>query len=239
MFSSLPQFYQSTEWRTFRAALIGERMKRDGAVICEFSGKMIVNNYDIVLHHIKPLTMQNVNDYSVSLNPENIMIVCQEAHNEIHKRFGYCTERKVYLVWGSPGSGKSTFVNSLKGNSDLVVDMDLIWQCITGHEKYCKPKALKQNAFALRDCLVDQVKTRAGRWEKAWVLTGGALRGERERMAKMLGAELIHIDTDRETCLSRIYSDNGRTQAQKDEWAGYVDKWWQYYQPETDVHSAQ
>ena len=89
MFTSLPQFYNSTEWRTFRAGLIQERVNpADGILYDEFNGQPIVNAYDIVLHHIKPLTMANVNDYSVSLNPANIMIVSQRSHNEIHKRFG-------------------------------------------------------------------------------------------------------------------------------------------------------
>ena len=129
LFQNLPQFYNSDEWRKFRKQLIHERTnKADGILYDEFDGKPLLQSYDIVLHHKKPLTMQNVNDYSVSLNPENIMIVSQRSHNEIHGRFGYTTQRKVYFVYGAPCSGKTTFVNNIKGNSDLVVDMDNIWQ---------------------------------------------------------------------------------------------------------------
>lgn len=229
-FQSLPQFYQSTEWRTFRAGEIAARMHADGILYCEHCRKPILQSYDVILHHKQPLTMQNVNDYSISLNPENISIVHAKCHNELHSRFGYCTQRKVYLVYGSPCSGKTTFVDSIKGNSDIVVDMDLIWQCITGREKYFKPNALKTNAFMVRDCLLDMVKTRAGKWEKAYVLTGGAMKGERERLATTLGAEYIHIDTPREVCLERLASDPQRTPEQKQEWMTYIDKWWNEYQ---------
>lgn len=229
-FQSLPQFYQSNEWRSFRVAEIAARMHADGVLYCEHCGKPILQSYDIILHHKQPLTMQNVNDYSISLNPENISIVHAKCHNELHSRFGYCTQRKVYLVYGSPCGGKTTFVDSIKGNSDIVVDMDLIWQCITGREKYFKPNALKTNAFMVRDCLLDMVKTRAGKWEKAYVLTGGALKGERERLATSLGAEYIHIDTPREVCLERLASDPQRTPEQKQEWITYIDKWWNEYQ---------
>jgi shikimate kinase len=231
-FQSLPQFYQSDEWRSFRAAEIAARIGADGILRCAHCGKPILQSYDAIAHHKIPLTMQNVNDYSISLNPENIAIVHAKCHNEIHNRFGYCTQRKVYLVYGSPCSGKTTFVDSIKGNSDIVVDMDLIWQCITGgREKYFKPNALKTNAFIVRDCLLDMVKTRAGKWENAYVLTGGALKGDRERLAASLGAEYIFIDTPREICLERLASDPQRTDEQKREWIVYIDKWWEEYQP--------
>lgn len=229
MFSSLPQFYTSTEWRTFRAALIAERLERDGSIIDEYSGKPILQSYDIVLHHIKPLTMANVNNYSVSLNPANIMVVSQKSHNELHARFGYCTERKVYLVWGSPCSGKTTFINGIKGNSDLIVDMDNIWLCITGGEKYHKPNALKANAFMIRDCLYDQVKTRAGKWERAFVIAGCASGSERERLITSLGAEPIHIDTDKETCLERNIERFKDSPINAALWTSYINDWWEAY----------
>lgn len=230
MFNSLSEFYNSPEWKKFRAGLIQERINpADGVLYCEFSGKPLINAYDIVLHHIKPLTMQNVNDFSVSLNPSNIMIVSQAAHNEIHKRFGFCAQRKVYYVYGAPCSGKTTFVNNIKGNSDIVVDMDNIWQCITGGARYEKPNALKQNAFAVRDCLIDMIKTRAGRWEKAWIIDGGAVRSQRTRMIELLGAEAIYIDTDKQTCLERLYASAERTKEQKTEWEKYINRWFDDY----------
>lgn len=229
-FNSLPQFYNSKEWRGFRQQLIQERTnKADGVLYCEHSGKALIQSYDVVLHHIKPLTMSNVNDYSISLNPANIMIVSQQAHNEIHSRFGYMAERKVYYVYGAPCSGKTTFVNNIKGNSDLVVDMDNIWQCITSGHRYDKPAALKQNAFAVRDCLMDMVRTRAGKWERAFIIDGGAAKGERERKIAILGAEPIFIDTDKETCLKRLYGDCNRLKTHAEEWTTYIERWFEDY----------
>lgn len=230
MFTSLSQFYNSQEWRNFRQGLIAKRVSpTDGCLRCEHSGKVLVNSYDIVLHHKTPLTMKNVNDYAVSLNPENIMIVSQQAHNEIHNRFGYCAERKVYYVYGAPCSGKTSFVNSIKGNSDLVVDMDNIWQCITGGQRYEKPAALKHNAFALRDSLYDMVKKRAGKWERAFIITGGAVKGIREREIASFGAEPIFIDTSEAECLTRLCNASDRTTQQKLEWQDYILQWFKDY----------
>lgn len=230
MFTSLSQFYNSKEWREFRAGLIHARVNpADGILYDEYNGQPLINSYDIVAHHKTPLTMQNVNDFGISLNPENIMLVSQRSHNEIHKRFGYSAQRKAYVVHGAPCSGKTTFVNNLKGNSDLIIDVDNIWQCITGGERYFKPNALKQDMFAVRDCLLDCVKRRVGNWERAWILSAEPFRTPREELAKSCGGELIHIDTDRVTCLERLYRDESRRDVQE-QWQKYIEDYFNRYQ---------
>lgn len=229
MFTSLAQFYNSEIWRAFRLSLIAERTnKQDGILYCQHSGKALLNSFDIVAHHIKPLTMQNVNDYSVSLNPANVLLVSQRAHNEIHARFGYCAQRKVYIVHGAPCSGKSSFVDSIKGNSDLIVDIDNLWEAVTG-KRYYKPPAMKANVFAMRDALLETVKTRAGNWERAFIIEGLPFRAERERRSAIFGAELIHIDTDEETCLKRLQTDDSRREY-ADEWRKYIADYFTRYQ---------
>lgn len=229
MFTSLAQFYASQEWRTLRQLLIAERTNEaDGILYCQHSGKPLLYSFDIVAHHIIPLTMQNVNDYSISLNPENILLVSQQAHNEIHARFGYCAQRKVYIVHGAPCSGKSSFVDSIKSNSDLVVDIDNLWQAVTG-KRYFKPNALKAHVFAMRDTLLETVKTRAGKWERCYIIEGLPFKAERERTRDIFGAELIHIDTDKETCLQRLQADDSRREY-AGEWQKYIDDYFMRYQ---------
>ena len=227
-FESLAQFYNSDIWRKFRLQLIAERLSADGILYCEYSGKPLLKSFDIVAHHKIPLTMKNVNDFSISLNPVNIMLVSQQAHNELHSRFGYCTQRKVYLVHGAPCAGKTSFVNSIKGNSDLIVDIDSIWECISG-KRYEKPNALKTNVFTLRDCLLDMVKTRAGKWERAFVIESASRKSERERKIQMLGAECIHIDTSKEVCIERLYKDESRRDV-REQWLKYIDEYFNSYQ---------
>ena len=234
MFQSLSEFYNSDIWRKFRADLIASRTnKADGVLYCEYSGAPLINSYDIVAHHKQPLTMQNVNDFAVSLNPSNIMLVSQGAHNEIHKRFGHCTERKVYYVYGAPCSGKNTFVDSIKGNSDIVCDIDNVWQCLTGAARYEKPNALRQNVFEVQRCILDMIRNRfprSGGWERAFIIDGGAAKTPRNNRIKELGAEPIFIDTDKATCLQRLANDTTRTQAQKAQWQTYIEKWFAEYQ---------
>ena len=231
-FKNLAQFYNSDELRNFHKKLISDRTnKQDGILYDEITGKPLIKKFDIVAHHKIPLTLSNVNDFSISLNENNVILISQETHNKEHSRFGYVTERKVYLVYGAPCSGKTTFVNSIKGNSDIIVDIDNIWQCITG-KRYEKPKALNTNAFMLRDCLLDMIKTRAGKWERAFIIEGGAVKSDRERKLALYGAEPIYIDTDREECLKRLYGDCNRTREQKKEWEQYIDRWFNDYVPD-------
>lgn len=227
MFSSLSQFYNSKEWRLFRQSLIIERTKEDGFLYDEITGEKLLKPYDVVAHHVKELTLENVNDYNVSLNPENIKLISQRTHNKEHSRFGYMSGRKVYYVYGCSCAGKTSFVNSIKGNSDIVLDMDNIWQCITGGNRYEKPDALKTNAFILRDCITDMIRTRTGKWERAYVIEGGARKSDRERKIALLGAEPIFIDTDKETCLQRLANDD--TRKDKQLWAGFIEQWFEDY----------
>lgn len=230
MWNKLSDFYVSKEWRDMRMQLIVERTHEDGFVYCEYSGKPIYKAWEIIAHHKIPLTMANVNDYSISLNPDNIQLVSHRSHNEIHARFGFMAQKKVYYVYGAPCSGKSTFVGENKGDSDLIVDVDLLWQAITGGGLYEKPDALKAPVFALRDSLLDVVKTRAGKWERAYVIEGGARKGDRERRINALGAEPIFIDADKETCLERLASDDKRVFV-REQWHGYIEEWFRAYQP--------
>ena len=209
--------------------LIEERTnKDDGVLYCQHSRKPLLQSYDIVAHHVKPLTLQNVNDYSISLNPENILLVSQQAHNEIHARFGYCAQRKVYIVHGAPCSGKSSFVDSIKGNSDLIVDIDNLWEAVTG-KRYYKPNAVKANVFAMRDALLETVKTRTGNWERCFIIEGLPYKAERERRRDVYGAELIYIDTDEQTCLQRLQADDSRREYAA-EWRKYIAEYFSRYQ---------
>ena len=73
------------------------------------------------------------------------------------------------------------------------------------------------------------VKTRAGKWGRAWIIEGGARKAERERRIKSLGAEPIFIDTDKETCLNRLANDEKRIKY-VDEWTTYIEQYFNEYQ---------
>ena len=200
----------------------------NGVVYDEFNGEPIYKPYDVIAHHEKPVTMANVNDLSISLNPSNIKLVSHRSHNEIHARYGFGTQKKIYFVYGAPCSGKTTFVRSVKGNSDLIIDIDLIWYSVTGGQMYYKPDALKSAVFAVRDTLYEKARTRAGNWERAYIIDGAALKSERERKIAALGAEPIFINTSKEDCINNLMHDNKRKDV-IEQWQTYIEEWFNKY----------
>ena len=226
-FTSLAQFYNSEIWRSFRLQLMNERAI-NGVIYDEWNGLPIYKTFDVVAHHKIELTLQNVNDVSISLNPENIMLVSHRSHNEIHARYGFMANKKIYYVYGAPCAGKSSFVQTVKGNSDFIIDIDLIWQCVTGGQLYHKPDALKSVVFAVRDQMIDKAKTRAGRWERCYIIEGGAIKSERERKINALGAEPIFINTSKEDCINNLMRDNKRKEVYN-EWLSYINEWFNKY----------
>jgi hypothetical protein len=226
MFRSLAEFYKSHEWEEFRRVLIAERTKDDGFVYDEVTGKPIVRPYDLILHHVEELTPENVNDFSISLNPSNIQIVSHKTHNQIHNKLGYIC-RQVFLVYGSPLSGKSSYVKEVMNEGDLIIDMDRIWSCVSGMDEYIKPPRLNAVVFKIRDTLIEGVKYRLGKWCNAYIVGGYPLQAERERLTKELGAREIYIDSTPEKCKGRLGSD-GRDVAA---WEKFIDDWWERYTP--------
>lgn len=227
MFNNLFEFYRSKEWADFRKIVIAERIREDGFIYDEYTNKPIVKAYDIILHHKEELTEENVFDYNVSLNPDNIMIVSHKSHNLIHNKLN-SSYRKVYLVYGAPLSGKTSWVKDNMVEGDLVVDMDSIWQCVSGLERYIKPRRLNAVVFKMRDTLLDSVKYRLGKWQTAYIIGGYPLTAERERLCREMGAEEVLIDTPKEECLRRLEADEVR--GRLEEYKGFIEEWFERYE---------
>lgn len=223
---SLYNFYRSKEWVSLLQVLRNQRISKDGYIICEHCGKPIVKAYDCIGHHKHELTEENYTDYNISLNPDNIALVHHRCHNFIHNKLSYA-QRQVFLVYGSPLSGKSSYVAEAMAEGDLIIDMDNIWQCVSGCERYVKPNRLKSVVFSVRDNLLESVKYRRGKWLNAYIIGGYPYQAERERLIDSLGAREIFIDTDKDTCLNRLYEAQDRDVT---EWTKYINDWWLQYQ---------
>lgn len=71
------RFYRGDDWKIARAmkiAAVGGRCEKCGAVGTE-------------VHHIIHLTPENVIDPEISLNQDNLLLLCNECHNKEHGRF--------------------------------------------------------------------------------------------------------------------------------------------------------
>ena len=224
---SLYNFYRSKEWENLLKVLKLERVDAQDNIICEHCGRPITRAYDCIGHHVIELTEENYTDYNISLNPVNIKLVHHKCHNIIHNKL-YSNSRQVFIVYGSPLSGKSSWVADNMTEGDLVIDLDSIWECVSGCDRYVKPNRLKSVVFAVRDNLLESVKYRRGKWLNAYIIGGYPYQAERERLVDSLGAREVFIDTGREECLNRLLaSEDGRDVT---EWTKYINDWWLQYQ---------
>lgn len=213
----LRKFYVSRPWRELSFKL---KIERGGK--CERTGEIFTDMSKLIGHHKIPLTEDNVDDPTIALNPDNVEIISFKEHNKEHRRFGH--KKRIYIVWGSPMSGKSTYVKQVMQYGDMVVDLDIIWYAISYQDMYIKPDPLRFNIFKLRDELYDQIKTRYGQFYDAYIISGLPDKYERERLSQTLGAELIYCESTREECLGRM-EQSGKPKA----WMEYINDWWERY----------
>ena len=73
----LHEFYKSEAWHTIREIKIRETNGR-----CERCGGIGQE-----VHHKQRITVENVDDTSISINPDNLELLCRDCHNKEHKRF--------------------------------------------------------------------------------------------------------------------------------------------------------
>ena len=215
-------FYRGKAWRGLLDVLKIERLTDEGQLICEHCGKPIVRKYDCIGHHKIELNEDNVNNPEIALNPNNVMLIHFRCHNLIHTRYEGFRQR-VYLVYGSPCSGKTSYVDSIANADDLILDVDRIWSAVCKAEGYTKPNRLKQNVFGIRDCILDQIRTRKGMWKNAFVIGGYPLKTERERLIDRLGAEPIYVEATKEECLTRAETE--RPEA----WKEFIENWFESF----------
>lgn len=226
-FNSTAQFYNSKLWQDCKQQVISERLK-DGVLYCNMCGQPLYKSFNpsknnnknaIVFHHKIYLNNQNVNDANISINPQNIEVLCWTCHNITHQRF--CAgstinqiERKVMLITGAPLSGKTTFVRDHMQEGDLVFDIDDLWQILSGQPRYIKPNTLKTMVFNLRLSVKEQIAKGAGGWRNAYIIESLPLATDRKREAERYKAhntEIITMEATREDCLNRLYAmPNGR-----------------------------
>ena len=91
-------FYDSKAWARCRDAY-----KKSVGGLCEECLRRGQYNPGQIVHHIEPLTPQNINDERIALGFDNLELVCRECHAAKHgakrKRFFVDNFGRVSAVW--------------------------------------------------------------------------------------------------------------------------------------------
>src|SRR5690554_3560909 len=118
---------------------------------------------------------------------------------------------KVIIVWGAPGSGKTTYVKKNMKYGDMVIDLDFIKQAISFQEKTEAPDSLLDVALKVRELLYSIVAGRQIPECTVWVVAGLPSYKERKELKNRLQAnELIFMKASREQCIRRVLADDTR-----------------------------
>lgn len=86
----LERFYKSDRWHEARRLVI----LRDKGM-CQMCG-----NVGTQVHHKIHLNIRNVDDPAIATNPDNLVLLCDHCHNEVHHRVG----RNVCYKFDSEGN---------------------------------------------------------------------------------------------------------------------------------------
>jgi 5-methylcytosine-specific restriction endonuclease McrA len=72
-------FYNSKAWKRVRKAYFNSQYG-----LCEICLKNGEHTPGDIVHHIKHITPENINDPEITLNFNNLQLLCHDHHNKIH-----------------------------------------------------------------------------------------------------------------------------------------------------------
>lgn len=110
----------------------------------------------------------------------------------------------VYLIYGSPCSGKSTYIKEHIQRGDLVCDVDLIYGAITNSLPHDAELYTHEVACQLDKTLKEIIRERKGNWKNAYVVSLANTEEKlQEAKDRIKADECIFIDTPYEVCMER------------------------------------
>ena len=137
----------------------------------------------------------------------------------------------VYIVWGCPGSGKTTYVKKHMEHGDMIVDLDLIKQSLSMMDKTGAGDNLLQTALTIRELLYDLISRREVNCNNVWVVSGLPDADERNVLAYRLKTDkLIYIEATKQQCIDRAMNDKDRKD--KEIQLKIIDKWFNKFYAE-------
>lgn len=131
--------------------------------------------------------------------------------------------KKVYLITGAPGSGKSYYVSQHIKENDIVFDLDEINKALGGSLHDGSNKTLSIS-LAMRDAAIDTIASRKGAWDNAYFITATPRKADIESLKRKLNAEEIPMNRSIDEVKENILRDD--TRADKDKHIKLVDEWY-------------
>lgn len=110
----------------------------------------------------------------------------------------------VYLIYGAPCSGKSTYVKEHFKAGDIVCDVDRLYSAICYNEEHESELYAQKVSSQLYECMLDIIRERKGNWKNAYVISLANTQEKINKAKERINAdEVVYIDTPIEVCIER------------------------------------
>jgi 5-methylcytosine-specific restriction protein A len=193
-------FYNSASWALTRKAVLA----RDKHLCQTCLQKGILTPASTV-HHKVPIE----DAPEKALDMDNLETICRACHNLVHpeKSFGYKDLRKrIIVILGYPGAGKTTYVKQRMGDYDIILDVDILTAAITQREVHDRTGS-GEHAFWMASDMVSRVirdvRAKGYVFDTLWIIRT-RLSDEEYHALRAARARLYWIDASREVCMERL-----------------------------------
>ena len=122
------------------------------------------------------------------------------------------------VIWGSPCSGKTTYVKDNAKPGDLVFDYDALYEAISFLPSKTRSPGLKSVMFELSDAVYEVIEKHPEL--DAWIITATKDKARVESLVKRFDATLVYLEIDREEAHERCDKDS-----RPETWHSFIDEW--------------
>lgn len=195
---------------------------------CQDAGRLTVAQQ---VDHIVPL---HINGEDSDENKQALCIPCHKRktasettkskHSQAFPEWLEPAICHLTIVFGPPGSGKSTYVKANAKPSDTVIDLDEIIVDLSGQPIYTASIDWLHPGIRERNRMLGELKRQTA---KAWFVVTGTGKADQEWWTgKLKPAEVVVLTVPESECVNRIKADGRRPQHIKAQQISAVRKWW-------------
>lgn len=199
-------------WRRIRL----EVLERDGWR-CQIIGPKCKHIADQVDHIV---AIENGGSWWDKSNLRASCGPCNNGRSKGHERWRR-TNTEIVLVVGPPGSGKSTHVETARGQHDLVIDYDAIATALGSNVDHDHNDSLHRPAMAARNALITTLRRGEVTAPRAWIISSNP-----KAESMFPHHRVVTVDPGRDAAKQRA-----TTAGRPARWQQLIDDWYQTRSP--------